>query len=236
MHSIELIEFYLGLTLSRRQVNRLQKYLNPLRRYRRFRKKVSIYHSLDDFLGVSCDEQCDDTSISIRTNHKQIRAEAEATYMATIAKRQKLFNDAVNRTKYTTGDLVGLKIDRVDRTNVTPKILPCKIVSIRSISNDVNMFQLCTTSCIISTWFNSVDLLNLTNCNFQPLRDVDPAGLPEMTFIQACKDYGKGVFGTPTEACQCNGNCSTKRCSCRAAKIQCSTKCHSTKTNPCSNL
>ena len=82
-------------------------------------------------------------------NNNQIRSEAEASYMATIAKRQKLFNDVQNKNNYKIGDLVGLKIDRVDRTNVTPKILPCKIISIKSTSDNVNTYELCTTTCII---------------------------------------------------------------------------------------
>jgi hypothetical protein len=57
-----------------------------------------------------------------------------------------------------------------------------------------------------------------------------------MTFIQACKAYVSAGLITHTEACNCNGTCSTKKCRCRAAKIQCGTKCHSSKTKPCSNI
>ncbi|CAM4801013.1 unnamed protein product [Rotaria magnacalcarata] len=39
-----------------------------------------------------------------------------------------------------------------------------------------------------------------------------------MTFIQACKAYVSAGLITPTEACNCNGKCSTKKCRCRAAK------------------
>ena len=200
------------------------------------KRMLQLIIYLDDYVVVSFDEQSDnDDSSPVNTNHNQIRSEAEASYMATIAKRQKLFNDAQNGNNYKIGDLVGLKIDRVDRTNVTPKILPCKIISIKSTSDNVNTYELCTTTCIISSWIQAIDLLNLTKCNFRDLRDVDPTGLPNMTFIQACKEYVKLSLITPTKACNCNGNCSTKKCSCRAAKVPCSTKCHSMKRKSCSN-
>ena len=176
------------------------------------------------------------SNLPVITNHNKIRSEAEASYMATIAKRQKLFNDAQNKNNYKIGDLVRLKIDRVDRTNVTPKVLPCKIISITSTSNSVNTYELCTTTCIISSWFQAIDLLNLIKCNFRDLRDVDPTGLPVMTFIQACKEYVKINLVTPTKACNYNGNCSTNKCCCRAAKVPCSTKCHSMKPKSCLNM
>ncbi|CAF4795127.1 unnamed protein product [Rotaria magnacalcarata] len=71
---------------------------------------------------------------------------------------------------------------------------------------------------------------------FRDLRDVDSTTLPTMTFIQACKAYVSAGLITLTEACNCNGKFSTKKCRCRAAKVQCGTKCHSSKTKPCSNV
>ena len=43
--------------------------------------------------------------------------------MANIAKREKLFDNALRRHEYKIGDLIGLKIDKVDRTNSTHKVL-----------------------------------------------------------------------------------------------------------------
>ena len=96
--------------------------------------------------------------------------------------------------------------------------------------------KLCTTAYIISSRFQPLDLLDLSNCNLRDLRDVDSTTLPTMTFIQACKAYVSAGLITPTEACNCNGTCSTRKCRCRAAKIQCDTKCYSPKTKPCSNI
>ncbi|CAF1060893.1 unnamed protein product [Didymodactylos carnosus] len=161
------------------------------------------------------DESMSHSSHSI-SGHKHIRAQAEAAYMATIAKRQKLF-------------------DKVDRTNVTPKVLPCEIISVQSSSNGMEMYQLCTTKAILDKRFQGLDLLDLTKCDFRDLRDIDSTALPTTTFIQASKDYASAGLMTPVEACNCNGNCATKKCSCRAAKAQCGTKCHPIKKKPCSN-
>ena len=100
----------------------------------------------------------------------------------------------------------------------------------------MDTYQLCTTTGIISSRFQRLDLLNLSDCNFRDLRDVDSTTLPTMTFIEACKEYVSARLITPIEASNCNRTCSTKKCHCRAAKIQCGTKCHSSKMKPCSNV
>jgi hypothetical protein len=100
----------------------------------------------------------------------------------------------------------------------------------------MDTYQLCTATAIISSRFQALDLLNLTNCNFRDLCDIDSTTLTIMTFIQACKAYASAGLVTPTEACKCNDTFSTKKCPCRAAKILCGTKCHPSKTKLCSNV
>ena len=81
----------------------------------------------------------------------------------------------------------------------------------------MHIYQLCTTTCTISSRFHALDLFDLSNCNFRDLRDADSTNLPTMTFIQACKAYVSVGFITPVEVCNCNGTCSAKKCPCRAA-------------------
>ncbi|CAF1591677.1 unnamed protein product, partial [Didymodactylos carnosus] len=103
----------------------------------------------------------------------------------------------------------GLKIDRVDRTNVTAKILPCQIMSIQISSNDTNMYRLCTKTCILSRSYQIQDLSDLTECNCNDLRTVDPSTLPTKTFIQAYQEYmcvSSGV-DISAEACHCKSMC-----------------------------
>ena len=110
-------------------------------------------------------------------------------------------------------------------------MLPCKVISVESSPDQLHRYQLCTTTCIISSRFQAMDLLHLSTCNFRDLRDVDSASLPTITFIQGCKTYVNTRFVTPVEVCKCSGTCSTKKCPCRGAKIQCGTECHSKKQN-----
>ena len=110
------------------------------------------------------------------------------------------------------------------------------VILIQAALNDMVIYQLCTIIAIISLRFQTLDLLNLSDCNFREFRDADSTTFPTMTFIQACRAYVSSGLITPTDACNCNGACSTKKCCCRAAKIQCSTKCHSSKAKPCSNV
>ncbi|CAF1412475.1 unnamed protein product, partial [Rotaria magnacalcarata] len=42
------------------------------------------------------------------SRHKTIRDEAEVNYLKSVAKRQKIYDNAVKEQKYVLGDLVGL--------------------------------------------------------------------------------------------------------------------------------
>ncbi|CAF1616251.1 unnamed protein product [Adineta ricciae] len=109
---------------------------------------------------------CNDNDTIAQCPIESVRDEAEADYLKSIAKRQKLYDNAIKEQKYELGDLVGLQIDRVDRTNTTPKILPCKVIAMESSSNDY-----------------------LRRCDFADLRSIDPTNLSIMAFMQTCKDY-----------------------------------------------
>ena len=60
------------------------------------------------------------SSDTSNNRHKRVRDEAEVDYLKSIAKRQKLCDNAVKQQQYEVGDLVDLQIDR---TYTTPKIL-----------------------------------------------------------------------------------------------------------------
>ncbi|CAF1586207.1 unnamed protein product, partial [Didymodactylos carnosus] len=59
-------------------------------------------------------------------------------------KLTKIYDDARHKEQYQLGDIVGLKIDKVDHTNTTPRILPCIVVSIQSASDDTVLYKVCT--------------------------------------------------------------------------------------------
>ena len=127
--------------------------------------------------------------ISTADRHKRIRDEAEEAYMKTIAKRQKLYDDPQRLGQFQIGDLVELRIDKVARTNTTPKISPYKVISMQSSSASINTYCLCTTKCILASKYYAKDLIDLRKCNFSALLAIDSQTLPTQTFIQACKDY-----------------------------------------------
>jgi hypothetical protein len=168
--------------------------------------------------------------------HKRIRDEAEADYLKSVGKRQKLYDNAVKQQLYELGDLVGLQIDRVDRTNTTPKILPCKVISVHSSTNDCVMYKLCTLKGILSVLYGVQDLLDLRKCNFAELRSVDPTVLPTIAFTQACKEYVSEGINSVAEACHCSGKCATKSCPCKANDVKCCSKCHPKKKCACANM
>ncbi|CAF1383357.1 unnamed protein product [Adineta ricciae] len=93
-----------------------------------------------------------------------------------------------------------------------PKILPCKVVSVRSSSNNDLLYQLYTLRGVLSISYGVQDLLDLTKCDFADLRAVEPTTLPTMTFIQACKEYISVGALNLAEACNCSGKCATKAC------------------------
>ena len=134
------------------------------------------------------------------------------------------------------GDLVGLKIDKVDRANTTPKILSCKVISIESSNDNATTYRLCTTKCILSSKYCGLDLIDLTKCNFAELRSIDSQKLPTQTFIQACKAYVSKGIDPVVDTCTCDGNCATKKCPCKVAKVQCGSKCYPSKKKLCSNF
>ena len=158
--------------------------------------------------------------------HNRVRDKAEADYLKSIAKRQKLYDNAVKQQEDNVEDLVGLQIERVDRTHTTPKILPCKVVSFHSSSNGCVMYNLCTMKCLLSILYHVQDLLDLRKCDFTDLRSVDPTNLPIMAFTQTCKEYVSAGTNSVVEACNCSGKCATKSCPCKARDTQCCSKCH----------
>jgi hypothetical protein len=157
-------------------------------------------------------------------------------YLKSIAKRQKLYDDIVTKQQYQLGDIVGLKIDRVDRTNTTPKILPCKIIPTNVLPNDCIMYKLSTSTGVLSISYGVQDVLDLRQSDFSYLRNVDSTALPTIAFTQACKDYVSMGINSVVEAYNCSGKCATKNCPCRAKKVKCCTKCHSKKKHICENI
>ena len=127
---------------------------------------------------------------------------------------------------------MGIKINNIDRTNTDAKILPCKILEKKPLSNTT--YKLYTATGIIKTCFQSLDLIELKSVHFPSLEAADPTQLPEITLIQACRDNTKWQTPAPDGSkCSCKGSCITNKCHCKKAGLKCSTKCHP--SNQCQN-
>lgn len=129
--------------------------------------------------------------------------------------------------KCLIGDYIGIKIDKVDRTNTDPKILPAVVLE----KKDDKIKVACEFGLINQWWpLDSVVLLSTVPEN---LVNLQTNNLKETSLITASRLYVRG--GIDGVTCSCKGACKTKQCACRRKNIPCSTKCHKNVAH-CANL
>ena len=173
-------------------------------------------------------------SDSISTSrHKRIREDAEEVYRHTAnVQLTKYISRCCKRQRvYVVGDIIGLKVSDVDRTNTSSTILPCKIISSTGQNAD-SLYNVATMNGIIQQGFQSATFLDLTSSNFASLRNLNTDTLPSISFIQACQLYTKFKSA---DTCKCNGNCNTNRCYCKKKGRKCCSKCHGGNQVKCEN-
>ena len=165
--------------------------------------------------------------------HQKLRQEAAESYLKNAESQLIKYatRSAKRQRTYTVGDIVGLKISQVDRTNTSPTILPCKIIE-KSFDNRDILYTVTTQNGVVKERFNSMTLLDLTTANFAALRAVNTGELPTITFIQAAQIY---THFKSSETCKCSGACNTNRCCCKKNNRKCCTKCHNNRSSKCSN-
>ena len=194
-------------------------------------------HSIDILVTNDSDNIPNTSDDTANHGHEIIRG-VKANDLKSIAKRQKLHDDALKKQQqqHDLGDLVGIYIDRADGTNTTRGILPCKIVSVHSLPNENVMYKVCALKGVLSTPYDAQDLLDLRECDFADLRGVDPTTLSTITFTEACKEYVLVGINSVATACNCNGKCATKSCPCKAKNVKCCAQCHPKKKHGCANI
>ena len=162
------------------------------------------------------------------TRHSKIRKIAEEIFLKSANRQQKNFDRKKGgmASDYCAEDIVGVRVPKIDRTNTSMKLMPCKVLG-----KSNNRFRLYSPSGILSTTFAHTDLIDMRNRDFQQLRDIDPTKLEKVAFTKAARD-NSGFKRNPNDVdgrtmCNCKaGKCNTNRCSCYKAKLTCSTKCH----------
>jgi hypothetical protein len=178
---------------------------------------------------ILMDEETEHDVVSTNVRHSEIRKRATRTYLSNANKRIKAHEDAIKDRSFkcSIGDYVGIKIDKVDRTNIDPKILPAKVMEKKD-----GKIKVASEFGIINQWWalDSVVSLSTVPENLVKLQGSD---LPEISLITAAKLYVRG--GVDGVCCSCKSSCKTKQCPCRKKNIPCSTKCHKNGTH-CVNV
>ena len=148
-------------------------------------------------------------------------------------KRQKTYDELVKRIadSYHNGDLVGVSINKVDRTNCDPKIMPC-LIEKRLENKNAPTFSLVSPYGRLSVPFPVHQLIPMAGVKPTELTDLDFENLQTITLVQASKLFARG---NPAATCDCKTRCVKRTCPCRRASIACSTKCHA-RLGKCLNM
>ncbi|CAF4388668.1 unnamed protein product [Rotaria magnacalcarata] len=198
------------------------------------RSDLCIDHEelVDGTIFVSNDVEPKPESIAVN-RHKRIRENAEECYLNNAhAQLTRYMSKSSKRQRtYHVGDVVGLKITDVDRTDTSPTILPCKIVDSKDQDGET-LYNVATMNGIIKESFQSAVFLDLTASNFTALRILNTEFLLSISFIQACQTY---TSFKSANTCKCNGDCSTNRCQCKKKDRMCCSKCHGGNGLKCKN-
>jgi hypothetical protein len=165
--------------------------------------------------------------------HELIRKSARTNYLKSQSKRQKIYDEHLQKIadSYKNGDLVGIAINKVDRTNCDPKIMPC-IIEKRSDNTDTPMYHLISPFGRLTNSFPVHQLIPMSGISSSILEETKFENLNTISFVQASKLFARG---NPAGTCDCKMKCRTKICPCRRASIPCSTKCHS-RLGKCENI
>ncbi|CAF5046794.1 unnamed protein product [Rotaria sp. Silwood1] len=165
--------------------------------------------------------------------HKRIRENAEECYLSNAHSQLTKYRTKSSKRQriYQLGDIVGLKLSDVDRTNTSSTILPCKIVDLKDHDGEI-LYNVATINGIIEESFQSTAFLDLTTSSFIALRNLNTDSLSPITFIHACQLY---TNFKSTGTCKCNGDCSTNRCQCKKKNRKCCSKCHVGTGSKCTN-
>ncbi len=115
--------------------------------------------------------------------HTTIRRKAADVYLARATRQQVAHKVHLQSLweKCNVGDFVGLKIDKVDRTNTDPKLLPCKIIE-----KEAEQVKLACVHGIINQWFTINVLVGLSAVPHE-LGHAQLDDLPEISMITASK-------------------------------------------------
>ncbi|CAF3013450.1 unnamed protein product, partial [Rotaria sp. Silwood2] len=144
-------------------------------------------------------KQIADDITSTTTRHSEIRKRATKTYLSNANKRIKIHDELIKdlSLKCLIGEYVGIKINKVDRTNTDPKIVPAVILE----KKDDKIKVACEFG-IINQWW-SLDSVALLSTVPENLVNLQTNELKEISFITASRLFVRGGINGVT--CSCKG-------------------------------
>jgi hypothetical protein len=133
------------------------------------------------------------TTSSLTSPHQSIRQTAQDNYLKSQHKRQKEYDKHLEKIadSYKNGDIVGIAINKVDRTNCDPKIMPCMIEK-RSDNPDIPMYHLISPYGRLSISFPVHQLIPMSGIQPTLLKTAKFKDSETITFVQASKLFARG--------------------------------------------
>ncbi|CAF1524771.1 unnamed protein product, partial [Rotaria sp. Silwood1] len=149
-------------------------------------------------------EVASDDITSANSAHLVIRRRATEKYLSKANKRIKVYYEFIEEfsSGCSIGDFVGINIDKVDRTNTDPKILPVVVFKKRH-----DKIKVACEYGIIDTWWSFDSVVKLSAVP-EKLINLNTSQLKKISIITASKLYVRGSANGFT--CSCKGSCKTK--------------------------
>ncbi|CAF1444319.1 unnamed protein product [Rotaria sordida] len=149
------------------------------------------------------DEETNYDIASTSSRHSEIRKRATKTYLSNANKKIKIHDEFIKDLSFkcSIGSYVGIKINKVDRTNTDPKILPAVVLEKKK-----DKIKVACEFGIINQWW-SLDSIALLSAVPENLVNLQTSELKEISFITASKSYVRG--GIDGVTCSCKGGFDT---------------------------
>ena len=123
------------------------------------------------------------------------------------------------KNDHVAGDTVGVRIAKVDRTNISMRFLSCKVLEKTN-----GKFRLYSSSGVLNTTSAHTDLHDMRNIRFQQLENLNPSTMEKVALTKTSRNNSQ-FKNLPNQIsiCKCKGKCTTKKCACKKEELPCST-------------
>ncbi|CAG8489254.1 11377_t:CDS:1, partial [Gigaspora rosea] len=130
--------------------------------------------------------------------------------------------------EYKVGNFAKLFIPKEDRSNLAPKFLLVKILSIKK----NGLYSVGCSFGILDRYYSKNNLEKLDYKNISELKHIPKIKLSLRTAAKQLEVKEKNL--KDQKGCNCKSLCENNKCSCKKINILCTPKCHNQK--PCKNI